>query len=363
EQMKADTSHQVVAYKGGFGAGKTSHIEATYQTAESQGTVTDRIISSDNAKKSLRRPSSLSHHVVHKQASNMAFNLLDGMIKGRLSGTIIFDSALSYANDVSTLMKKAEAAGRTLKVVDITRNDTARALAVLARSVAGEAPRMPAKTFLNSAEKDRQGRPDCMNKVLESQPAGDPPHTYELYCCNELGSDRQRIVTLKSGHQLTWNPALTAAEINQRMANEGIRFNSVSGTFGPIHSYQPWSERMTERLMKPVGTLLELLTDDVKQPLREQFIQRTIHTHPQKDYPKTAKELYQALSPEIQKALPPTAFKQAFDLLNKDGQQRLEEAFWKSIHTQKPLTYLDLPALFALEINQQLLATPPTWKA
>lgn len=202
-----------------------------------------------------------------------------------------------------------------------------------------------------------------MNQILESQPVGGLFHTYELYCCNELGSDRQRIVTLNSGHQLKWNPALTDAEITQRLDNEGIRFNPASETFESIHSYKSWSNRMAGRLMKPVAMLLELMADEVKQPLRKQFQQRPIHTLSQRHYPKGADELYQALSPDVKKVLTLAAFKKAFALLDKDSQKRLEEAFWKSISTQKPLTYLDLPALFALEINQQLLATPPDWKA
>ena len=362
---------QVVAYKGGFGAGKTSHGKETFGFDDSEIPLFTGSIASDRAKQSVRRTMPVSHNTVHTQGSNMAYNLFDSLIKLQSLGTIVYDTSLSRADDVKDMVKRSEAAAKNLKVVDISRDDKARMLAVLARSVDGEDPRIPVEDLLIGASRDRVQRPACMNVVLESQKKELPDpdnkertrpvsHSYELYCGDDKGGDRQKVVTLGSEGRLEWK--LTEQERNHRLRLQGISFNTQTRRFECAVAEEDWHSHMTTELAKPVCELVAGLSDGEKAIREKQLTARTLgFIRPAAD--ASLESLYDSLSLEITMAISLVDFQESFSVLSSDDQSALQATMLDISKSYGALSYMDLPAAFALELNSRLNDIPESWRA
>ena len=260
ELAKTTKNPLVIAYKGGFGAGKTSHgnrefglhTTGTREEANFNGS-----ISPDKGKKLLRRSlSDVSHATAHIQGSNIAFNIFNGLIslssvvlpdeenkpQKQAMGAVVYDSSLSHPSDISNLIEKSAHANKAFKVVEITRYDVARSLAVLARTVDGEDPRTPLWAILRGAETDRKYRASCMNAVMESQPIQKPQtdgeefiyHEYDFNSANAQGADTKLICKLQSQKLPKW--FVNEKEATARLADSGIAYNADTNKFEVIQT-------------------------------------------------------------------------------------------------------------------------------
>ncbi|WP_067522263.1 hypothetical protein [Endozoicomonas ascidiicola] len=361
---KSHPEQQVIAYKGGFGAGKTSHGKAEF------GDQFSGSVAPDSAKRVVRKALPVSHATAHTQGSDMAFKLFNGLIK-RPMGTIIYDSSLSSAGDVKDLSRKSSNAGKPLKVIDITRDDKARALAVLAREIDGEDPRIPLSFIEMGAERDRKQRPDCMNAILDSQqvttieskstPKKNRPHTYEFHCADSLGADRQLVCTLKSGKSPIWNESLTKDEINTRLASQGIKFNTDTDRFEQLNPNEVWKDKLRDQLKKPVHELIQGLSDGEAKIRRACFSERSL---PLKFnlYELTPRTLYTKLTADIRSKISVEAFEASFEPLSEQERIDTLKLFQQPINTEISTTYLDLPAVVAIELHRAFRSTPECWK-
>ncbi len=300
----------------------------------------------------------------------MAFNLFDGLIDRQGMGTIVYDTSLSRASDIENMIKKAVKAGKPFKVVDIARDDKARMLAVLGRKVDGEDPRIPASFLLAGAKRDRAGRAECLNTVLKSQKSQhidkktketkELIHSYELYCGDSTGSDRQWLVTLKSSESPQWNPDLSKEEIEHRLASQGIRFNADSGLFELLNPSEDWSAVLHKELHKPTRELIGNLSEGEAAVRQKQLMGRTIQfVRPLAS--KSAEDAYYSLALPLTLTLPKEAFLDAFSVLDAEATQQLLNDMYEASKEEQPISYMDLPTLFALEFNRYLTATPSIW--
>ncbi|MGI9279516.1 MAG: hypothetical protein ACR2PX_07790 [Endozoicomonas sp.] len=362
--------NQVVAYKGGFGAGKTSHGKEAFGSDEDAQPLFAGSIAPDSAKSVMRKAMPLSHGTVHLQGSNMAFNLFDGLIQKSGMGTIIYDTSLSRAKDIEDMIGKSVQAGKPLKVVDIARDDKARMLAVLGRRVVDNDPRIPVGFLLAGASRDRSGRAECLNTVLNSKKSHhidkktkestELVHRYEFHCADQTGSDRQWLVTLKSSEPPEWNPNLPEEEITRRLASQGIRFNSTSGRFESLSPGEDWSEVMRKELHKSPRTLVSNLSKGEADIRLQQFMGRTI----QFDRPmagRSIEEAYYSMSLPLTLAIPKDAFLDAFSVLDQDTAQQLIHDMHEASIAEHSISYLDVPTIFALEFNRYLTSIPSSW--
>ncbi|KEQ17689.1 hypothetical protein [Endozoicomonas numazuensis] len=370
---KLSSTHQddqVIAYKGGFGAGKTSHGKAAFGKDEDDHPLFAGSIAPDSAKNVMRKTMPLSHGTVHLQGSNMAFNLFDGLIQKSGMGTIIYDTSLSRAKDIDTMIGKSVKAGKPFKVVDIARDDKARMLAVLGRRVDGDDPRIPAGFLLAGASRDRSGRAECLNTVLKSaktlftdkktKQSKELVHSYELHCADKTGSDRQWLVTLKSSESPEWNPNLSKEEITNRLASQGICFNPASGLFESLNSAENWSEVMRKELHKPARTLIKNLSKAEADKRLQQFSGRTI----QFDRPmagKTTEDAYYSMPLHLTQCIPKSAFLDAFSAMEPDSAQQLINDMYETSIADHSISYMDMPVIFTLEFNRYLTSTPSIW--
>ncbi len=363
------TEDQVVAYKGGFGAGKTSHGRAAFGLGESEQPLFSGSIAPDSAKNAVRRAVPVSHNTAHLQGSNMAYSLFNGLIKQQDIGTVIYDTSLSRPSDVYDLIQKADQANKPLKIVDITRDDRARLLAVLARDIKGDDPRIPVSYLLEGAERDREARSDCMNIFLMKSFVGQTDsseseerktHTYEFHCGNDQGSDSKRLFTLKQGERPEWNLELDRNDINTRLFSQGLRFNDETGCFEAISKKEGWSVSLIRELQNPVRDLVSGLSDKEKKVRTKTFnARKLVLVKPMVE--ATTDEAYRSLSPDLSDHLSKAAFDKSWLLLatkvERDLLSRMKDASEKG----EALSYMDLPAVMALQMNSQLLETPASW--
>lgn len=361
ELAKKHPEQMVVAYKGGFGAGKTYHGTTKY------GDNFAGSVSPDKAKKVIRKALPISHAAAHVHSSDLAFKLFDGLIKHPTMGTIIYDSSLSSVRDVKELIKKSEAAGKPLQIIDITRDDKARVLAVLARPVEGEDPRVPLHNILLGAERDRKERPACLNAILE-EPGVTPKdgqkktivHNYELHCSDAEAADSQLICTLNSGQSPKWNDKLAPEEINDRLSRQGIKFNTNTERFEAISSTENWQNELMKLLKQPVKMLVKDLSSKESQVRERNFSQRILPLT--KDIPiLTPANLYESLAPKIRSVLSSESFIRSFTPLEYEEQQDVIKKFQQSHDIGIPVNYMDLPVVMAIELHKAFTQTPKLW--
>ena len=365
----------VMAYKGGFGAGKTSHGKETFGTDETGSPYFNGSIAPDSAKHAIRKSLPVSHHSAHIQSSNLAFNLFDGLIRKKGMGTIIYDSSLSRSSDVVDMIKKSEAAQKPLKIIDVTRDDRARVLAVLAREVEGEDPRIPADFLLEGASRDRQERPSCFNAIMNSRSFSvvdnktgkekQLSHHYDFYCGDETGGDRQRLFTLSSGNPPIWNitPSQSMDNIQSRLAGQGISFDTKAQQFIPKNSHENWESVMKKELHKPVKELVKGLSDGERKIREKQFSQRTLFfDRPMSDMSIDA--FYDALPLSVSQHISLEKTSGSFSVLDSETRHNTLKAL-KACSQQfnQPMSYMDLPTLFALEFHRSLMSSPVHWES
>ena len=360
---------QVVAYKGGFGAGKTSHGRAAFGLGEGEQPLFSGSIAPDSAKNAVRRGVPVSHNTAHLQGSNMAYSLFNGLIKQQGVGTVIYDTSLSRPSDVYDLIQKADQANKPLKIVDVTRDDRARLLAVLARNIEGEDPRIPVSYLLDGAQRDREARSDCMNIFLmkslpeqtdSSESEVRKAHTYEFHCGDDYGSDSKRLFTLKQGEWPEWNPELDHHNIDVRLLSQGLRFNDETGRFEATSKNEGWSVSLIRELQNPVRDLVSGLSDKEKEVRTKTFSARKlVLAKPMAE--ATLDEAYRSLSPELSDNLSKAAFNKSWVLLTPKVERDLLSRMKEASEKGEVLSYMDLPAVMALQMNSQLRETPVSW--
>lgn len=370
---KAHPEQLVVAYKGGFGAGKTSHGKEAFGEDDSGSSLFKGSIAPDSAKQVVRKTMPVSHNAAHIHGSNLAYNLFNDLIKHSIKGTIVYDSSLARSNDVDNLIKKSQAAQKSCKIIDITRDDRARCLAVLARSITGEDPRPPVATLLRGAQIDRSERAACFNSVLNSQETiiinkkdkkeKKLSHSYEFHCGDSMGGDRQLLFKLRSGKPPEWNITehQSMADIEKRLSTQGIRFDSATQQFVLIDN-QDWSKLMEKELSKPVCELVEGLSEGEKKIRTKQFLKRTIHfDRPMPD--ASVESLYESLPLSFSNAIPLESMQEAFSTLDDETKSKTLESLKKcSQQSKQKLSYMDLPASLALELHRFFITPPPGWE-
>lgn len=370
--MKLAREHKddlVVAYKGGFGAGKTSHGKEMFGNDEDGIPLFSGSVGSDSAKNVLRKTLPVSHNTAHVQGSNMAFNLFDGLIRKKAMGTIVYDTSLARSSDIDDLIRKSESAGKSFKVVDIVRDDRARMLAVLSRGVEGEDPRIPQSFLEEGAARDRKQRPQCLNAVLNStgkkikNDEGEEKHlqhSYELHCSDRSGSNRKLLVTLTSSKPPQWNPELPEEEINQRLTDQGIVFDEVSGQFKLLVPDEDWAQDIRQELQKPVDELVKQLSEGEAAVRKKIFSERTIEFARPLAEP-SPQAVYQSLTPGIKKVISEKAFVDSFNGLNPEIKLKAIASFNRCAEAGAAVSYMELPTAFALEFHRQLTASPNHW--
>lgn len=354
---KKHNSPTVAMLKGGFGAGKTQHINQSY------GGTAKGVIGPDTAKNIVRSPiKELNHSRAHLQASDAAFSQFDTLIK-QISGTVVYDSSLSRASDVRAYLIKAEQSGKALEIADITRNDSARALAVLSRPVDGDDPRIPPAFVLRGADMDRKQRPDCMNAVLyPSTYTKDinitQQHRYELFGCNAAAADKRLLITIDATGEIQWAPQgdITKKEAINRMQEQGVLWDKKNQQFTHIDPNENWKKTLKTQLEQPVGKLIQSLNPGEKKIRHSVFSQRIL---PLKASEFTSPAgMYTQLDAQFTACISKEAFIKAFDELDSNKQRELIHDLQIKASQERTLSYLDLPATVALSLHAELKKDP-----
>lgn len=371
---KTHKEEQVIAYKGGFGAGKTSHGTEAFGYDENNAPLFKGSISPDAGKQLVRKTMPVSHNSAHVQGSNVSFNLFDGLISKKM-GTIVYDSSLARSSDITGLISKSEAAQKSLKVVDIVRDDRARFLAVLARTVSGEDPRIPVSFLLSGASMDRAERCKCFNTVINSKESivvdkidkkeKTLSHVYEFHCANQAGSDRQLLFTLHSDGTPDWNITknMSMTNIEERLTSQGISYDGTTNQFMLIDSKENWREVMKEELRKPVSELVAGLSNEEGKIRTKQFSSRTI-TFDRAMSEVSIEALYEALPLSMTSAISLEGLSESFSVLDNNDLDNTLKAFKECSQSPdgKGMSYMNIPTSLALEINRLLINRPDTWQ-
>lgn len=387
--IKAGLAADMVALKGGYGAGKTSLItkmgDAAYNAA----------IGSDRIKQFLRKPfESIPQTVFHRHASTIAWELINALCDAR-GQKAIFDSSLSAVSDVQHFLAKCDQAGKTLSIQDIARTDIARILAVLARSVIGEDPRIPFANLVRSAARDQTTRPKCLNEILHHKRNEHVAlsHNYVLHASDDLGTDTQELFVLSPG---CINLLVSGKVISERLHQFGIEYQAAAseqdittwpagphqaqGSFRARNDLMP-SQDLHRKLQNPVRELLKTINPQESAKRKTLFSGRTL---PLTSLPTkaTPKALYHALDATIQHSISLENFMRACQRLETQNpltktHAQESPAIAKSITTTRfeqiyntfltktmaghPVSFLDLPLDFALEVNAALTKMPTHW--
>jgi hypothetical protein len=223
------TANRVVLLKGGFGAGKTRMTKKLIEEESTKGTSTTEsssreglaagVVAPDIGKRVVRRAmETVPHGIAHMQGSQIAFKLFDDMIQ-QVKGDVVYDSSLSFSDDVQKYLDKSLAAGKRMVIYDVARNDMARVLSVLKRSVGGDDPRIPPDFIINSALTDKKNRVACMNVILNAEiKKGQKTPEYHFVGTNAQGWDTQEVMVLTPHNIQKKHP-----EMIERLALEGIK--------------------------------------------------------------------------------------------------------------------------------------------
>ncbi|MDE1464444.1 hypothetical protein [Spartinivicinus poritis] len=383
---------EVILYKGGFGAGKTTHSQERFDG------LADGVVAPDKGKTFIRKTMNVTHAAAHVQGSNTTYNLFMGMINN-LVGPIVYDSALSNPKEIEAFLKKADFApnksmslneknrdsessssikisqltksnsgkemiGKPARIIDVTRNDIARSLAVLSREIGGEDPRTPVGLVINGAARDRANRAACMNTVLNYKPDVSVredkksnlfgQHHYELHVGNES--------KMGTTHVLTINPGYVGFHINQEqadkaLASQGVKYNAKENQFEPISTEVEWKNYLTEQFQKNVAELTTLIGKGEAEFRSAGFAKRTIQFSGAQPI-TTVESLYQAADDKFKDSISLVGFRAAFDELPIDKHQQVIEGIINKSIEKGHVSYLDLPYILAAGIHQRLQSDP-----
>jgi hypothetical protein len=342
---KNHPTEAAVFVKGGYGAGKTRFITQQY------GEYASNAIAPDKAKEIDRRANPvIPHFAAHKHGSQAAFEIMNELVKTQ-PGTLVYDSSLSDPRDIAKYLADCKAAGKKMIVQDIARNDMARILAVLVRSIEGEDPRIPPDLIVESAIKDKMKRVECMNVVLNDNtvnPAIKPE--YHFVAGDEQGWNAQEVMVLGPQGKIELKPGA-----ENRLKLEGIGINADEKGLHLILSEDELNRYYQAQLEKPVREIRQNLSAE-EQAAFNVFGTRSFHIKHANGPIDNPRALYLSLPSTVRQSIPQKSFEGAFEAVGKEAR----ESFFQSLQTQKRFTYNDLPLRTALIIHQNLRTDP--WK-
>jgi hypothetical protein len=309
---------------------------------------TSGVVAPDFGKQVVRRSMEIiTHASAHIQGSQIAYKLFDDMVKN-VVGTVVYDSSLSRASDVTNYLNKSTSVDKKLVIYDIARNDMARCLQVLKRPIRGDDPRIPPEMVITSAIRDKLNRKNCMDvilnyKILEGKENIAPE--YYFLSGNVKGSNREMVMKL-TPQKIDLSPNL-----EERLKLEGLRYNSETHSIETITSEIELKFFFEWQFQRPVKEILKELSEEEILKLSEIFSHRTFYFE---GPVKNTETFYQALPEKIKKSLPQNAIIEAFTSLSDETREK----FFLSLVGAASISYMDLPLNAAFIIHQRLLSDP-----
>lgn len=220
----------VVLLKGGFGAGK-SHLageKLKTKEEEAENKAPEGLFSPDVAKRMVRQAMpAVPHSMAHVQGSQLAYKLFDEVIQ-KTVGTVAYDTSLGNPKDIEGYLAKCKQAGKKMEIHDVVRNDMARFLSVLKRSVDGHDPRIPIERMINTSIDDKKNRVDCMRVILnDDSKEGDPlAPVYHFHGSAATGFAKEALVLSSNGRVELKTDKMKQPKIIERLRLEGIELDS-----------------------------------------------------------------------------------------------------------------------------------------
>lgn len=356
EDASKKVKDQVILLKGGFGAGKTRFTAKLPSVGDEHA---QGVIAPDLGKRVVRRAmESVPHASAHVQGSQIAYKLFDEMIQHQV-GDVVYDSSLARATDVTSYLVKSQKANKKMVVYDIARNDMARVLSVLKRTVGGDDPRIGPDFIIKSALLDKVNRAECMQvvlnaKVKEGQEMIAPEYRFVGTDAKGWGTKEVMVIRPGSITQLD-------NEMKERLALEGIEINEENNAVHLIKSSEEYENYYKTQFDRPVKDLLaEIETSDVDgkgeyNRLSGTFSGRSFDLVSSEEKTITdTSSLYKSLPEKIKKALPEKALEEAFKSVGPNARKE----FFAFIKDKTSFSYLDLPLSAALIINKNLQSDP-----
>lgn len=350
ELARKNPKNQLILLKGGFGAGKTRLAGDLFKEN------INGVVAPDLAKRVVRRSmEKVPHALAHIQGSQIAYKLFDEIIQKQI-GTVVYDSSLSLAKDVSDYLKKSKKAGKKVVIYDIGRHDMARSLAVLKRNVKGNDPRIPPNFIIRSAINDKLNRVECMKVILnetnkEKLNESLSPE-YHFLGANKKGWDTQKVLLITP-----YNMQQMAQEMKERLALEEIEINLDKCSLELTTDKNKLEKYFNQQFERSVQDILSELSVEESQIFYEVFSKRVLISQTNQHSPiYNTKTFYEALPKKIKNSLSYEALDQAFQAINPTTR----EQFFKSIQSKRmeSISYLNLPLKTALTIHHHLQEDP-----
>ena len=338
------TSKNVVLLKGGFGAGKTRFINLMF------GEHAAGAVAPDKAKQIDRRSNSdIPHSAAHFHGLQAAYEMGNEMIH-KQDGTVIYDSSLSNPADISNYLRECKKAGKKMVVYDVARNDMARVLSVLNRSVGGEDPRIPPDLIISSAVKDKMNRVKCMEVVLNNATNDKNLNPeYHFIGGDKEGWNTAEVMVLSSNGKIELQP-----NAEERLGFEGIQIHVKENKLELMHDEALLQKYYNDQFEKPVRDIMKEISVSEQANLSV-FKSRSFPMKPGVKV-DSATDLYLALPKYIQAAISQKAFENSFASVQDDARHK----FFSEIQSKSEFSYEDLPLRVALSIHQNLKSDP--WK-
>lgn len=344
-------SGKSILLKGGFGAGKSRLAHQLSKTGDLSA-----VVAPDSGKHVVRRAlPTLSHSQAQVQGSQVAFALFDDLVN-KVVGNIAYDSSLRDPGDLEKYLHKARAVNKAVVVYDVARDDIARALSVLCRTVDGEDPRIPPDYMINATIKDKMQRAACMAVILGDKAdvkRGAPMPEYHFQASNAKGVDSKELVILRPNGQVE----IVDKDALHRLEEEGVKLtlDTATGKWSVkcVAKESELKQNLVEDFQQPVRKLIERLDEGLRKGLMQVFAERQIALSCDPTSPET---FYEAFSDNFKTALTLEDVKSAFRALPEETAQR----FFFSILGKPSISFLDLPLHVALTLNAKLLQDP--WK-
>lgn len=351
---KEHPSGEVILLKGGFGAGKTRQINQLF------GETATGAVAPDKAKTVVRKSlPTVSHGSAHVQGSQIAYQFFDEIIT-RVAGTVVYDSSLSNPADLNSYIQKAIKADKKAVVVDVTRNDFARFLAVLKRSVTGEDPRIPIDFIINGTIRDKLQRFKCIQEVLLFDLKVDPRVTpeYRFLGGDEEGWNIEEVVRITPSKLTFPSDPSAREEAIKRLALEGITYDEKTSEIITHLSEKTLRNQFNKQLNNTVTEVIAGISKEEGSICTEVFGNRPLTTTTlakHSDDPSIhIANFYDALDDKVKAAITKKEFLEAFKDLNPETLSK----FSQKIDKGTPINYLDLPLRAALIINSKLKSDP-----
>lgn len=347
--------NRVVLLKGGFGAGKTMQANRLFGN-ESSG-----IIAPDKGKAVVRRSmSQVPHTAAHVQGSQVAYSLFDELIK-KVAGTVVYDSSLSHPGDLQSYIEKAEKSGKKVVVYDMARNDIARILSVLKRSIQGEDPRIDPESILKATITDKIHRISCMNTILNHTSIDDAiKPEYHFIGADRFGTNSQEIIVLRSGNEIQFLQQDDVDFVKERLQLEGLIYNEATKSIESFLDEETLKAHLDEQFEKTVEELQIGLSEKEKGDLEALFSQRILLS-PGSLAPIDFNSFYESLHESVKQSIGRDSFIEAFGSIKEETRVRLFVRLTEKLAKGESITYQDLPLRSALTIHAKLQIKPTIW--